>query len=117
MDKPMSKKIGAPRFDGRGKNQPKPGSVKWYRQHTPDRLNNTKITIRETGGLDEESAEIVAARILRWNEGPQPHINDSLIKEEIRLFERQTISRYRNEEPPEDFFSFDKSTVDKKTKE
>lgn len=68
LDQPRSKLSGVPRF---GKNsKPPPGTLEWYRRHMPDRLNNTKITVRDTGGFTDQEAELIAVRILRWNESP-----------------------------------------------
>jgi len=108
LENPRSKLSGVARFDGRGRNQAKPGTVKWYQQNMPERFNNTKIAIRNTSDCDEATAATIAARVLRWNEGPQQHINDSLMKEEQRLFNKELLrSRYFTEqndlEPPKGF--------------
>lgn len=114
MDRPTSKKIGVPRFDGKGKLQPRPGSVKWYKQHMPERFNNTKITIRDTGGFTEEESERIAASVLRWNEGPQPHINDSIMKASDRL---NDSARPGLVPEPDAYFSFTKRDVERLNKE
>ena len=65
----------------------------------PERFNNTCITIRNTGNFSDSDAEIIAARVLYWNEGPQPHINDCLMKEEIKLFNKELLRhRYFTEQ-------------------
>lgn len=108
MFKPTSKKVGGPRYNGSPRNGPKPRSVEWYKQNLPERFNNTKIAVRNTSGFTEEDCEIVAARVLAWNESPQPHINDYLLKENEKLFNKELLhSRYFTEqndlEPPKDF--------------
>ncbi len=88
MDKPLSKKIGVPRFDGRGKMQARPGTVKWYRQNIPQRFESVRQNI-ESAGYDYAASEVIAARVLKWSESAQPHINESLLKEEKRLDDRE----------------------------
>lgn len=90
MDIPSSKKIGAPRFSGQGRIQAKPGTVKWYKQNIPERFNNIASNV-ESAGYDKQSAEVIAARILKWNESPQPHINESIFKEQYKLFQKELL--------------------------
>ena len=99
MDKPTSKRVGVSRFSGSGRNQVKPGTVKWYKDNVAERFNNTKIALRNTGGFSDHDAEKIAARVLRWNEGRQPVINDELLrKEQARLFALEKLSNYKQEE-------------------
>jgi hypothetical protein len=74
MDKSRSKMVGGPR-SLRGK----PGTVAFYKENIPERFNNTMITVRNTGGFDVHDAEIIAARVLRWNEGVGPERNAMMI--------------------------------------
>lgn len=68
----QSKKIGGPRFSGRGTNKwdPKPGSVEFYRANLP--LEFSKVTGRIASGLgiSYQEAEKKAALVMSWSEKP-----------------------------------------------
>lgn len=72
MFQPNSKLVGGQRFNGSGQKKfdPKPGTVAFYKANMPDRLNNTKIQIRQGTGFSDSDCEVIAARVLRWNESP-----------------------------------------------
>lgn len=74
-----SKKIGVPRFSGKGlaKFDPRPGTVQWYKANMPERFNNTKINIRSGLGCSDQEAERIAAQVLRRIEAPIQGIIDS----------------------------------------
>lgn len=80
----QSKKVGGKRFTGAGvrkKWDPFPGTVQWYEQNLPEKLNNTAINIRNGLGIPMEDyegedgkthdgAKTMAARVLAWSEKP-----------------------------------------------
>jgi hypothetical protein len=63
---------GKRRFSGvgvRGKWDPRPGTVEWYKANMADRFNTTMLNIK-SAGYEQAFAEQAAARVLAWNERP-----------------------------------------------
>lgn len=69
---------GKRRFSGigvRGKWDPRPGSVEFYKANMPDRFNNTMLNIKsgmEAAGRPQSQKfyDEATARVLAWNEKP-----------------------------------------------
>lgn len=86
MDAPSNKRTGVARFSGAGATSAKPGTARWYKQHMPERFNNTKITVRDSGGFVDRDSELIAARVLKWNEMQhEHHVNPAMVKLRNRI--------------------------------
>lgn len=96
LDKPRNKKLNSPRFSGQGRNEARPGTLRWYRQYMPQKLAEVAMTVAETGGFDPEASEVIAGRILHWQESKQAAINDEIMERAAKMFEKKKLQKYNS---------------------
>lgn len=99
FDKPTGKKFGGQRFNGTGlrKNDPRPGTLEFYKHHIPQRLNQIKATVMESGVFEEKAAEIIALRILQWQETPLAFMkfDPPSYESEWKWFDERVVAKSR----------------------